>query len=244
MEPLHIHEVHLWCARPETPGCPGRLRNRPGAAHGGRSRAPRALRPSPETGSSFSPPVRSSAGWLSRPAPVAPEDWRFGDQLTADAPRSRETGVPAAAPSICQIRGAGHLRGGRRGRDRCRLEPVRRADAPLHLADHYFAPAEIAALRALPPPAQSTRFFEYWTLKESYLKARGVGLGPAFRPVRLLPRPRPPAPLRGRPRPRRPRRRLAVQPVLSHRGSRRCAVPCGLPNRATSRSWLRWERLG
>lgn len=46
----------------------------------------------------------------------------------------------------------------------------------LDLADRFFAPDEAAALRALPPDAQRGRFFRLWTLKESYLKARGAGL--------------------------------------------------------------------
>lgn len=35
---------------------------------------------------------------------------------------------------------------------------------------------EAAALRALPAENRTERFFEYWTLKESYVKARGSGL--------------------------------------------------------------------
>lgn len=46
----------------------------------------------------------------------------------------------------------------------------------LHLAEHCFADAEKAALNALPPSEQHARFFEHWTLKESYIKARGLGL--------------------------------------------------------------------
>jgi 4'-phosphopantetheinyl transferase len=44
------------------------------------------------------------------------------------------------------------------------------------IADHYFSPLEARALRARPPEHQRERFFCYWTLKESYIKARGLGL--------------------------------------------------------------------
>lgn len=48
--------------------------------------------------------------------------------------------------------------------------------APLEIADNYFSACEIAALRAMPPDEQALRFWELWTLKESYIKARGIGL--------------------------------------------------------------------
>jgi len=44
------------------------------------------------------------------------------------------------------------------------------------LAQRYFAVKERRDLQALPAADQRFRFFEYWTLKEAYLKARGVGL--------------------------------------------------------------------
>jgi phosphopantetheinyl transferase len=62
-------------------------------------------------------------------------------------------------------------RGARRGCRECRLAP-----APLDIADHYFSAVESAALTALEPSWRHLRFFEYWTLKESYIKARGMGL--------------------------------------------------------------------
>jgi 4'-phosphopantetheinyl transferase len=34
----------------------------------------------------------------------------------------------------------------------------------------------VAALRALPLSQQRARFFDFWTLKEAYIKARGLGL--------------------------------------------------------------------
>lgn len=46
----------------------------------------------------------------------------------------------------------------------------------LGIATHFFAPAEVAALTALPESEQRQRFFQYWTLKEAYLKARGEGI--------------------------------------------------------------------
>lgn len=39
----------------------------------------------------------------------------------------------------------------------------------------YFSADEIAELEALPTAQQKPRFFEHWTLKEAYIKARGAG---------------------------------------------------------------------
>jgi 4'-phosphopantetheinyl transferase len=48
--------------------------------------------------------------------------------------------------------------------------------APLEVADSFFSPDEAQALRALPREDQPYRFWELWTFKESYIKARGMGL--------------------------------------------------------------------
>ena len=44
------------------------------------------------------------------------------------------------------------------------------------VAGRFFAPAEVTDLRLLPPDDQQRVFFDYWTLKEAYIKARGFGL--------------------------------------------------------------------
>lgn len=56
------------------------------------------------------------------------------------------------------------------------VEVVRPLDDPLALAEHFFAPQEIADLRRQSETMLHRQFFKYWTLKEAYLKARGTGL--------------------------------------------------------------------
>ena len=45
-----------------------------------------------------------------------------------------------------------------------------------NIPERFFSRREVADLRALPLADQRLAFFEYWTLKESYIKARGLGL--------------------------------------------------------------------
>jgi 4'-phosphopantetheinyl transferase len=44
------------------------------------------------------------------------------------------------------------------------------------IAERYFSPAEASRLRGLSEEERRTLFFTSWTLRESYLKARGTGL--------------------------------------------------------------------
>lgn len=48
--------------------------------------------------------------------------------------------------------------------------------APLDVAERYFARNEIADLERLGGDGRNRRFYEYWTLKEAYIKARGMGM--------------------------------------------------------------------
>src|SRR5262245_28040435 len=56
------------------------------------------------------------------------------------------------------------------------VEHVRARPVSMDIADTYFAPQEVAALTTAPPEQQQDWFFEYWTFKEAYIKARGMGL--------------------------------------------------------------------
>ena len=44
------------------------------------------------------------------------------------------------------------------------------------IAEEFLSPAEYAELRDMEGPDRYRRFLEYWTLKEAYAKAKGVGL--------------------------------------------------------------------
>lgn len=56
------------------------------------------------------------------------------------------------------------------------IEEIRRDDDLGKLAERYFSPREVVALRALPPALRRTGFFDCWTRKEAYIKAVGAGL--------------------------------------------------------------------
>jgi 4'-phosphopantetheinyl transferase len=114
---------------------------------------------------------------LSHHAPeVAPAAWRF-----TEGPHGRpEIAGPSGAPSL--VFNLTHTtslvavvvgRGCEVGVD---AEDGARDHNTAGVAERFFAPVETARLRALPPPEQPERFLTYWTLKESYIKARGLGL--------------------------------------------------------------------
>lgn len=113
---------------------------------------------------------------LARYADVAPRDWRFErnehgrpDPVAGqcDPPLrfnlSHARGLVACAVTVDRAVGID-------------VERIDRRSGTVSIADRYFAPEEARALRACPRERRRERFFEYWTLKESYIKARGLGL--------------------------------------------------------------------
>jgi len=54
------------------------------------------------------------------------------------------------------------------------VENTTRTIGYLAIAERYFSPREVEDIRSLPEPAGRRRFFEYWTLKESLIKAMGT----------------------------------------------------------------------
>jgi 4'-phosphopantetheinyl transferase len=111
---------------------------------------------------------------LSRYAPVAPRAWRFA---------IGERGKPEieAPPSPLRFN-LSHTDGlvaclvARDADVGVDVETVARGTDMAGVASRFFAEPEVEALLALPAQAHKRRFFEYWTLKEAYIKARGLGL--------------------------------------------------------------------
>jgi 4'-phosphopantetheinyl transferase len=110
---------------------------------------------------------------LSAHHPIAPAAWQF--RITAHGrpeidPPCGLTFNLANHPTliVCAIRPGPEL-----GAD---VEPLTRGPEILALAGSVFAPDELNALRALPATAQPDRALALWTLKEAYIKARGLGL--------------------------------------------------------------------
>jgi 4'-phosphopantetheinyl transferase len=56
------------------------------------------------------------------------------------------------------------------------IEYMREGFASEQIAERFFSPIEVAMLRELPAHMQTEGFFNCWTRKEAYIKARGEGL--------------------------------------------------------------------
>jgi 4'-phosphopantetheinyl transferase len=113
---------------------------------------------------------------LSRYAQVDPADWRFiANKHGRPEILDRPAGVPDLRFNLSHTEGliACAVTNGREvGVD---VEHVGRR-LTHDIAGRFFAPREVIDLRSRPVVEQPRVFFDYWTLKEAYIKARGFGL--------------------------------------------------------------------
>jgi 4'-phosphopantetheinyl transferase len=114
---------------------------------------------------------------LSRYAAVTPQEWRFTEDaygrpyIANDHPAARRISFNVSHTRSLVVLSVSCERA--LGVD---TEDVVTRRAELDIADRFFSADEVTQLHAAPPELQHARFFEYWTLKESYIKARGLGL--------------------------------------------------------------------
>lgn len=106
---------------------------------------------------------------------VSPADWRFA----AGSHGKPYIVGPSPAPLCFNLSNTEGMvvcavtRGTEVGVD---VENTSRLDDPVSIADRFFSSREVRDLHAVPPARRRERFFAYWTLKEAYIKARGLGL--------------------------------------------------------------------
>lgn len=113
-------------------------------------------------------------GWLAALTGTPAGAWRF-----AEGTRGRPAIAEPASPWAFNLAHSGGLvacvlsRVPDVGVD---LENLERRPPTRDLARRYCSPAEVADIERQPEAEQSRRFLTYWTLKEAYLKARGLGI--------------------------------------------------------------------
>ena len=114
---------------------------------------------------------------LSRYAPVEPGAWQFGaNQYGKPEVLNDEVAGIGLQFNLAHSHGLIVLAVSKRRAIGVDVENVGRRRISLDIADRYFAPAEVAELASVAADRRRDSFFRYWTLKESYIKARGMGL--------------------------------------------------------------------
>jgi 4'-phosphopantetheinyl transferase len=114
---------------------------------------------------------------LSRYCDVAPSRWRFGANaygrpfVANDEPGAAELSFNISHTDRLIVLGVASSQP--LGVD---VENVVAERPALDLARHCFSAEECEDVYAQPPRARQNRFLDYWTLKEAYVKARGMGL--------------------------------------------------------------------
>lgn len=112
---------------------------------------------------------------LSEYADISPRQWQFvkgarGKPEVVNPPFPLRFNLSHATGMIICAVGLEHDLG-------ADVESMERSSDLLNIANRYFSPVEVRELFGLRDrEAQFSRFFDYWTLKESYIKAWGLGL--------------------------------------------------------------------
>jgi 4'-phosphopantetheinyl transferase len=168
-------EIHLWFAFPGETGDP----LTPASAHpvlddGEQARMARLH--FPEGRRLFGMSHTLVRTTLSRYSEIPPEKWRFVKNTHGKPSIDPDLDSSAIRFSLAHTRGLAVVAVTERADVGVDVERTdRRVDAA-RISNRFFSPEEAAALQEIPAERLRERFFRYWTLKESYIKARGLGL--------------------------------------------------------------------
>ena len=113
---------------------------------------------------------------LGRYVGARPEDIRFALSERGKPFLEARRGVPALEFNLSH---SGELVLIAVGLERCvgvDVERIYRDASVEQIAERFFSPREVAALRGLAPALRREAFYACWTRKEAYIKARGEGI--------------------------------------------------------------------
>lgn len=107
---------------------------------------------------------------------IAPPDWRFSVGGHGKPEPVLPAGCPPFRVNLSHTRGLAAVAVALDRDVGVDVEWLDRTNLTADLADRFFAPAECAQLVGLSPEAEKEALFAFWTLKEAYIKAVGMGL--------------------------------------------------------------------
>jgi 4'-phosphopantetheinyl transferase len=114
---------------------------------------------------------------LSHYAAVDPREWAFSENdYGRPAIRNRHPDAQGLRFNISHTRGLVALAVGRHRELGVDVEHLASRRISPDVAVSFFSPREAAEVAGTPAARIHDRLFEYWTFKESYIKARGMGL--------------------------------------------------------------------
>ncbi len=113
---------------------------------------------------------------LSRYVEVPPHAWRFRIERRGRPEIEAPAGLPPLRFNLSHTDGLVACAVALESDVGVDVEHTGRRVEHLDLADHSFSAVEAATLRELQGGDRIDRFFSYWTLKEAYIKARGLGM--------------------------------------------------------------------
>jgi len=112
---------------------------------------------------------------LSKYTGVDPKDWTFSANPNGKPAIAGPVGFTDLRFNLTHTKGLVACIVSRAGEVGVDFEEMSRTADFDGITANFFSAAEHATLQSLPAERRAARFFDYWVVKESYLKGRGVG---------------------------------------------------------------------